>query len=419
MTSASKAAPRGAGTVFRNARVLDVVAGRYLDGRSVWVEGGVIRAMAPDADRMAGADAEVIDLGGKVLMPGLCDAHVHVTAITPNFAELGRMSPFYVTVHTADVLKGMLERGFTTVRDAGGADWGLAKAVAEGALPGPRLLYCGKALSQTGGHADMRGPGQQELGECFCCAGLGRVCDGVPEMRRACRDLIRTGATHIKLMVSGGVASPTDRIDSTQFAMEELYAAVEEAEAANIPVMGHAYTARAINRALEAGITSIEHGNLLDESSVRLFVEKGRWLVPTLATYSALAEEGLAAGMPADLHRKVYDVLDAGREALRLAHAGGVRIAFGTDLLGIMHRRQLTEFALRAQVQAPIDVIRSATTVAADLFRMGDRIGRVEPGLLADLIVVDGDVLHDAAPWSRPDETIRLVMKEGRVLVAR
>lgn len=406
-------------TILRNARVLDVVAGAYADGQSVLVADGRIKAVAPDAHRMAGADAVDIDVAGRVLMPGLCDAHVHVTAIIPNFAELGQMAPSYVTVHTADVLKGMLGRGFTTVRDAGGADWGLARAIAEGTLPGPRLLYCGKALSQTGGHADMRGPGQQELGECFCCAGLGKVCDGVPEMRRACRDLIRTGATHLKLMVSGGVASPTDRIDSTQFAMEELRAAVEEAEAANIPVMGHAYTARAINRALEAGLTSIEHGNLLDQSSVDLFVAKDRFLVPTLATYRALADEGLEAGMPAPLHRKVYDVLDAGMDALRLAHRGGVNIAFGTDLLGIMHRRQLTEFALRAEVQAPIDILRSATIVAARLFRMQDQIGQVAEGFRADLIMVDGDVLHDVAAWATPETSIRLVMKDGAVMVAR
>lgn len=406
-------------TIFRNARVLDVAAGQYVDGQSVLVRDGRIVAVSADAHGMAAADATQIDVNGRVLMPGLCDGHVHVTAIVPDFALLGRMSPSYVTVKSSEILAGMTARGFTTVRDAGGADWGLARAIAEGALVGPRLLYCGHALSQTGGHGDMRGPGEHNLDQCLCCSGLGHVCDGVPEMRRACREEIRKGATHLKLMVSGGVASPTDRIDSTQFAVEELLAACEEANAANIPVMAHAYTGRAISRALEAGVSSIEHGNLLDDGAIETLLRLDRWLVPTLATYHALAAEGIDAGMPAHLHKKVYDVLDAGTEALRMATKAGVKMVYGSDLLGTMQRHQLTEFAIRGAVQQPIDILRAATTEAANLFRMADRIGQVKEGFMADLLIVDGDVLHSVEPWSRPEETIRMVMKEGVVQVSR
>jgi imidazolonepropionase-like amidohydrolase len=405
--------------VFRNARVLDVAGGAYMDGMSVLVRDGRVAAVGTDAHRRGGSDAEEIDVAGRVLMPGLCDGHVHVTAYTADFAAIGRAAGTYVAVRSSELLRGMTQRGFTTVRDAGGADWGLAKAVAEGRVVGPRLLYCGHALSQTGGHGDMRGPGEPSLERCTCCSTLGFVCDGVPDIRRACREEIRKGATHLKLMVSGGVASPTDRIDSTQFAMDELHAACEEAEAANIPVMAHAYTSRAIVRALEAGVSSIEHGNLLDEAAIAAFLRLDRWLVPTLSTYRALADEGEAAGMPAELNRKVFDVLDAGAQALDMAVRAGVKLVYGTDLLGVMQRHQLGEFALRAKSQAPIDIIRSATTEAARLFRMSDRIGEVREGLFADLIIVDGDVLHSVEPWSRPEETIRLVMKEGVIQVAK
>ncbi|SMF51428.1 Imidazolonepropionase [Tistlia consotensis] len=405
--------------LFRNARVLDVVEGAYRDGQSVLVRDGRIAAVAADAHQQAGAGVEEIDVKGRVLMPGLCDGHVHVTAITADFAALMRTAPSYVAIKAGELLNGMTRRGFTTVRDAGGADWGLARALREGRIVGPRLLFCGHALSQTGGHSDMRGPGEHSLDQCMCCAGFGHVCDGVSEMRRACREEIRKGATHLKLMVSGGVASPTDRIDSTQFSVDEIRAACDEAEAANIPVMAHAYTGRAIVRALEAGVDSIEHGNLLDEAAVATLVRLDRWLVPTLSIYEALASEGVEAGMPPELNKKVYDVLEAGAHALALATKAGVKMVYGTDLLGVMQRHQLNEFALRAKVQQPIDIIRSATTEAANLFRMSGSIGQVREGFLADLLVVDGDVLHSVEPWTRPEETIRLVMKEGAVQVAK
>ena len=399
-----------AGVLLRNAQVLDVVAGGYLPDRHVLIRDGRIAEVAAVAPSWDGAS---VDLKGRVLMPGLCDGHVHVTAISADFATLARTPPSYLSARARPVLHDMLMRGFTTVRDAGGADYGLARAVDEGLMPGPRLLFCGHALSQTGGHGDVRGTGEHELNQCLCCAGFGLVCDGVDAVRRACRDEIRQGARQLKLMVSGGVASPTDRIDSTQFSIDEIRAAVQEAEAANIPVMAHAYTARAINRALRCGVDSIEHGNLLDASSVALFRETGKFLVPTLSTYRALADEGLAAGMAPEMHAKVFEVLDAGLHALELAHRGGVRLVYGTDLLGPMQRHQLMEFALRGEVQAPIDVIRSATVNAAALFRMAGEIGVVAPGARADLLVLDGDPLRDLGVLQDPARRLKAVLKDG------
>jgi len=402
-------------TIFTNARVLDVVAGEYHTGQSVLIRDGKIVEIGSSVKITK--DSVEIPLNGKTLMPGLCDAHVHVTAYTANFAKLKATSPFYVGIKAFEIMGGMLARGFTTVRDAGGADHGLANAVEENPTAAPRLLFCGHALSQTGGHGDMRRPGEVSLHQCFCCSGMGHVCDGITEVLRAAREEIRRGATHLKIMASGGVSSPTDRITSTQFTEEELRAIVNEANAANIPVMAHAYTARAINRALKCGVKSIEHGNLLDQSSVDLMLNDDRFLVPTLVIYHALVQEGTEAGLSADMVQKTWEVLDAGLDALKLAHQQNVNIAFGTDLLGIMHRRQLEEFTLRSPVIPNDDLIRQATCNAARLFNMEDDIGQVKEGLLADLIVIDGDPLDDISALTTPEKSLKMVMKEGQICI--
>ncbi len=399
-------------TLFTNAAVLDTEAGEIRPDRSVLVRDGLIAEVTEG--RPGGTAEREVDLRGRILMPGLCDGHVHVTAITPDFARLKRLSPFYVGAHSAELMEAMLLRGFTTVRDAGGADHGLARAVAEDRVIGPRLLFCGHALSQTGGHGDMRGPGEQDLDQCLCCAGLGLVCDGVPEVRRAAREEIRKGATHIKIMASGGVSSPTDRIDSTQFALEEIDAIVEEATAANLHVMAHAYTARAINRLLDRGVRTIEHGNLLDAESCQAFLRNGAFLTPTLATYDALAKEGVEAGMAPELQAKTFEVLDAGARALELAHRAGVRMIYGSDLLGRMQVHQLNEFHLRKDVVPAAELIRAATCTAAEAFLRKGEFGVVAPGARADLLVVDANPLDDITVLTAPERNLRAVMKGGR-----
>jgi imidazolonepropionase-like amidohydrolase len=403
--------------VLRSARVLDVGAGTYLEDQDVLVVDGRIAEIGRALS--AADDAQVVDLAGATVLPGLVDAHVHVTAATADLAAMESWSPSYVTAHAAGILRGMLERGFTTVRDAAGADWGLARAVEEGLVAGPRVLFCGKALSQTGGHGDNRSPGSGAVDECACRAGLGRVADGVDAVRAAARDELRKGAHHIKVMASGGVASPTDRIDSTQYSLDELRAVVDEAEAANRYVAAHAYTARAVNRALDAGVRSIEHGNLLDDESVRLLREHDAYLVPTLVTYWALKQEGMEHGLPRDSWEKVDAVLGAGLSALERAARGGVRIVYGTDLLGGMHRHQGHEFRLRAEVQTPLEVLRSATTVAAELLGLTGEIGVVAPGAHADLLVVDGDPLEDVGVLADAATHLRAVVRGGRVVVDR
>ena len=397
--------------LLTGAALLDPEAGTLSPDSWLLVEDGRIaaagRGPAPDAP-----GAETADLGGATLMPGLIDAHVHATAFSADLGAAMDSSPFYVAAYAASSLGDMLRRGFTTVRDVGGGDWGLAKAVQEGLVDGPRLMFGGKALSQTGGHGDFRGPGRHG-GAHACCPGAGAVCDGPVEFRRAAREQLRTGAHHLKIMLSGGVASPTDRIDSVQSAEDEIRAVVEEAEAANRYVTGHAYTARAVNRGLRLGVRCIEHGNLIDESSVRLFLEHDAFLVPTLVTYRELARQGARNGLPPESQAKVDTVLSRGLDALRLAHEAGVNLVFGTDLLGAMQHHQSEEFAIRAQVQPAADVLRSATGSAARLLGMEGEIGTVRAGARADLIVVDGDPLADVSVLAEPERSVRAVLRDG------
>jgi imidazolonepropionase-like amidohydrolase len=394
--------------LLRNGRLLDVVSGGYTEGDLLAVNG---RITETGPGLAAPADAAVRDVRGGFVLPGLIDAHVHVNAITADLASLGTTSPAYVAAHAMRIMGGMLDRGFTTVRDMAGADFGLAAAQASGVVRGPRLYFCGRALSQTGGHGDSRGPGAA-IHE----GGMSHIADGVDAVRWAAREELRKGSHHVKVMASGGVASPTDRIDSVQYSLDELRAVVEEASAANRYVAAHAYTARAVNRAVEAGIRSIEHGNLIDDGSIARVVERDVFLVPTLVTYWALKNEGREFGLPEGSWRKVDEVLDAGLSALERAYRAGVRLVYGTDLLGGMHRHQSEEFRIRSSVQKPVDVIRSATLTAAQLLCAEGRLGTLAVGALADLIVVDGDPLEDIAVLADPAAHMPLVVQNGAIV---
>jgi imidazolonepropionase-like amidohydrolase len=220
-------------------------------------------------------------------------------------------------------------------------------------------------------------------------------------------------------MLGGGVASPTDRLTNDQFSLEEIRAAVEEAQMADLYVMAHTYTARTVNRAIRCGVRSLEHCNLIDETSIPLFLEHDAWMVPTLVTYEALAREGVASGLPKDVEHKINLVLNDGLRALEMAYKAGVNLAYGTDLLGDMHRHQLQEFIIRAQVQPNLEVIRAATNYAASLLRMDGQLGVIAPGAHADVIVLDGDPLKDIRVLTDPGRYLKLVMKAGEVMVAR
>ena len=407
--------------VVRNARLFDSLLGVMCPGSTtIVVEGERIADVTQEPIAVDDA-AEVFDAGGRAVLPGLVDAHVHVVATSHDLAGLALQPASLVTAQSSQLLRAMLHRGFTTVRDAGGADHGLQSAVASGLFEGPRLFIAGQPISQTCGHADLRPRGVR--GPMFCaCAGLGLVgaiADGVGEVRRAVREQVRQGADQIKIMAGGGVSSPSDPLEGTQFSMEELRAAVEEAEAANLYALAHAYSPRAVTRAVQAGVRSIEHGNLIDEATARVMRQHGAYLVPTLSTYAALADEGQRLGWSAEMLAKLQRVHDRGLEAVRIARAEGVPVVFGTDLLGHMHERQSGEFSLRADAVPPLEALQGATSVAARMMGQEARIGALVPGAWADLLVVDGDPAASLDMLARPEDGLRLVLQGGRTVLNR
>jgi imidazolonepropionase-like amidohydrolase len=400
-------------TILRNASVLDPEAASLTPGLSVVVEGGRIADVGPGLT--GPEDAVVLDVAGRTVMPGLIDAHTHPAIVDQELFDMAEWPPTYVAARASHALAGMLARGFTSIRDVGAGEVGLARAVEEGYFTGPRLFYGGKQLSQTGGAGDWRAPSRRVYDDNYYSPAIGVICDGVPEVRRAVREEVRRGAHHIKVYLSGAVDSPSDRVDSTQFSIEELNAIVEEATAANIYVTGHAYTSRAINRGLECGVRCIEHGNLMDASSIPVFQKFGAFYVPTIVTYHALTDRARRGLLPADIEGKLKEVIDGAIGALEMAHKAGIPIVYGTDLFADMHDWQLREFVIRSQVQPPADLIRSATSTAARLLCREGELGVVAPGALADLLVIDGNPLDDIRVLTTPEQTLKLIMKQGTV----
>jgi imidazolonepropionase-like amidohydrolase len=400
-------------TLFKNASILDGRHSEALADHQVLVEDGVIREVS-DSPIMA-SSARVVDLAGKTLMPGLIDCHVHVIASVANLGANAELPNTLVALRSAKIMRDMLMRGFTTVRDLGGADFGLVMAIEEGLIDAPRLVICGKALSQTGGHTDYRGRYHARNVDYYAdkAGSLGRVVDGVDDVRRAAREEIKAGAQFIKIMANGGVSSPTDPIAFLGLSADEVRAAVEEAGNAQTYVAAHLYTDEAIRRAVELGVESVEHGNLISAETARLVKEKGAYVVPTNVTFDALAKEGASFGLPPESVAKIEDVRSQGLAALQTLSEAGVMMAYGSDLLGAMHQHQSDEFILRGEVLPAIEVIRSATINAAKVVRQEGKLGVVEAGAYADLIVVDGDPLKDLSVLTGQGRHMPAIMKGG------
>ncbi|RCK40982.1 amidohydrolase family protein [Thalassospira profundimaris] len=400
--------------LIKNARIVDGSIAEPTEPLNILIENDRICEVSADA---TSPDAEVMDVRGKTVMPGLIDCHVHVIATTTNLGKNADLPNSLVALRSAKIMERMLMRGFTTVRDLGGADYGLVEAVDQDGLPAPRLVICGKALSQTGGHTDYRGRHSLRSVDYYRdqIGSLGVVVNGVDEVRRAAREQIKGGADFIKVMANGGVSSPTDPIAILAFSTEELKAAVEEAKNAQLYVSGHLYTDEAIRRALECGVESIEHANLMKPETAKLIREAGAVVIPTNITYDLLAREGARFGLPEESVAKIEDVRGAGLECLTHLHKAGVVMGYGSDLLGEMHGHQSEEFLLRGRYLPAKDVIRSATIDAAKVLRKEGEIGVIAPGAFADIIVVDGNPLDDLSLLTRQGVHMPLIMKGGRI----
>jgi imidazolonepropionase-like amidohydrolase len=401
--------------LFRGGAVLDTQAGILLEGHEVLVEND--RIMEVSDRPIRSGDATVVDLQGQTLMPGLIDAHVHIYLSELDLTRLAEIPTSLTVARAAPILRGMLDRGFTSVRDNGGADWGIREAVNSNILAGPRLFIAGRVLSQTGGHGDYRSRTVGSSPAGHCCSGLGMfadVVDGTPAVLQAAREQLRKGADHIKIMISGGVASPYDPLESLQFTEEEIKAAVDSATNWGKYVAAHAYSAPAIRRGVECGVRSIEHGNLVDESTARLMAERGAFVVPTLVTYDSMSRRGRELGLSPSTLEKNKKVLDCGLRSLEIFKSAGVQMGFGSDLLGVLQPDQSREFLLRSEVLSPAEVIRSATTTNARLLGREAELGIIRPGALADMLVVQGNPLEDLEVLQNQGASMPVIIQGGR-----
>ena len=402
-------------TIFiQGGNVLDTETLTFMKA-SALVRDGIIEAIGANLTPPPGA--HIVDARGKTVMPGMIDCHTHIVASQLNLGLNANLPNALATLRAVPILSGILMRGFTTVRDAGGADWSLCEATRTDVVDGPRIFPAGHALSQTGGHGDFRA--RNDIIEPCACSqkvgNIGRVVDGVDNVRAAVREEIQKGATQIKIMASGGVASPNDPIHFLGYSEDEIRAIVEEAANAGTYVMGHADTPRAISRAVGLGVRTIEHGNLVDAATAQLMHERNAFMVPTLVTYEALANEGAALGLPAESVAKIETVRADGKKALEILARAGVKMGLGTDLLGALHRHQSDELKLRTDILGAGMTLQQATLVGAEIVGMAGRLGVLRAGAIADILVVDGNPLTDISCLLGQGEGISVIIKDGKI----
>ena len=398
--------------LIRGATLIDGTGADPVPKATVSISNGIFDDVGGDSKAPSGS--ETLDLGGLTVLPGLIDAHSHLGIV-----DLGQGDRTPPAVLAAQIFANCglaLDGGFTTVRDVGGIDGGVAGAVALGLVRGPEILPSGPLLSQKGGHADHASPWVDHP-HAHGLPGLvqgGITCDGPDEVRRAARIVLQRGATQVKVCISGGVASYTDKITDTQFSVEELRAAVEEAKARDTYVTAHAHHARAILNGLEAGVECFEHGTYLDEATAAKMAAAGAILVPTLAVTRLFITEAEAWGIPDDFLPRMAGIEEAMAGSMKIARDAGVTLGSGSDILGPGQNRRGLELAMKAELLGPMEAIVSATATNSKVLRRPE-IGTVEPGKKADLIAVSGDPLTEPDLFDDPARVV-LVIKNGQVV---
>ncbi len=405
-------------TLIHNGTLIDGKGSKPLANAAVLIDGNTIVAAGPVGSVRAGNDATVIDAGGGTIMPGLIDTHVHLAFEGVNIVR-DMMMPFSLRFYNAiGNMRRTLDAGITSVRDAGGADVGMKQAVETGLIEGPRMQISTAVLSITGGHVD----GWMLSGMSFnilpTYPGMpDGICDGVEEVRKKVREVLRAGAEVVKVCSTGGVLSPTDHPEFTQFTPEELEVIVQEAAyRRGVKVMAHAQGVEGIKNAVRAGIHSIEHGIYLDDEAIELMLEHGTFLVPTLLAPVAVLEQGEKGGMPEYGVRKARETIEAHSESIAKAHDAGVKIAMGTDAAVMPHGTNLRELGLMLNVGfSPMETIEASTRVAAECLGWQDKVGTIEAGKLADITISRTDPIADIRSLENNDNII-VVMKDGRVV---
>lgn len=404
--------------LFKNARIFDGTNAECPEGMYVLVSDGLIQEVS--ARPINAPRARVIDAARRTLMPGLIDAHLHAYCSDVSMQKIEAIGEPYRTAHAIRMLGHALDCGFTTVRDIGGGDYSLAKAIADGLVRAPRFFYAGKVLSMTGGHGDFRPLEQKSHHHELCSCGIVnwgcRVADGVDACIQAARDELRQGAHCIKIMGSGGVASPTDPIWMNQYREDEIRAIVNECAERRTYVAAHCHPASAIRRCVEFGVRSIEHGTLIDDDTAWFVAERGAYIVPTMVVIFALVEMGKELGFPAVSQEKAayaYKQALSGMDKMRRA---GVKIGFGTDLLGSTYVQECREFTIRREVFTPLELLRQATSINAELMMQQGKLGCIAPGAYADLLVVDGDPLQDISLLAANGKNLRVIVRGGDIV---
>jgi imidazolonepropionase-like amidohydrolase len=412
-------------TLITNVNIFDGRSDQLAVGMDVLVEGNLVEEIGEGLQASSGAT--VIDGGGRTLMPGLLDSHVHLMLTDHPHVSIYERSWAYVGAKAAAGAKAMLLRGFTTVRDVGGPVGGLKKAIDEGLVEGPRVLPSGPYISQTSGHADLE-TSEYKLSPYFTgipdkaeILGWGFIADGVPEVQKAAREALRTGATQLKVMAGGGVSSFYDPLHTTQYTKEELAAIVTEAAHWGTYVAVHAYTDAAVRQCIEAGVMSIEHAPFLTEKTLKLMAEEGVWMSPQAYLFGMTPEELNIVGTPAE--PKMRRVNKESTLVMELAKRYRVKISWGTDLFGPLEKQALQplEFKARAKFFSNLEILRQATSLNAELFELSGELhpyqegplGVIEEGAYADLIVVDGNPLDDIEIMTDPRRNFLLIMKDG------